>query len=394
MKGKLYIKTLLYSFALLGILFIPFTFDLFPYQFEVTTFLFGGGIRWFLAFFFQSTPVYQEISSDSSAMYVLLLLLLLVAASFAAIISSSKKWKNKATSFFYWSQLIICYYLALQWFNYGFDKLFKGQFYFPEPNILYTPLGYLDKDILFWSTMGTSYTYNVLMGGLELLAGSCLLFKKTRVLGLLLSFSILLNILAINFSFDISLKLYASFLCFITVIGFSPSIKSLYDFFIRKRSASLLVLEGPNGVDLHWLKPYLKTFIILLFILEGCYPYFQRQNFNDDLALRPYLHGAYAVIDDSLSTDLSIKRFFIHRSGYLIFQYENEEMQDFRVTVDTVNHQFHLIDYEERSSYLDYTFMAKDSILELENSEFRIKGKSLDWQQLLALKNQFNWTID
>ncbi len=394
MLKDLYLNTLLNSFALLGIVFIPFTFDLFSFQLDVTTFLFGDLIRWILTLFYQETPAYYAISSDSSAMYVLLLVLFLVAICITIVTTRLKKWKDIAPTLFYWSQLIICYYLALQWFNYGFDKVFKGQFYLPEPNILYTPFGLLDKDILFWSTMGTSYTYNLFMGAMELLAAISLLFKKTRTLGLLLSLGILANILAINFSFDISLKLYASFLLLSTITALLPSIKSLYDFFIRQRPTTLKTLEIPKQIDQHWSKTYFKTFVVLLFILEGCIPYLQRQNFNDDLAARPYLHGAYAVQTDSTSINLPLKRLFIHRHGYLVFQYEDDSMQDYRLEIDTLRRQFKLTDYEELTWLLDYTYFENERILLLENKQMQVRGKALDWKALPALERPFHWTVD
>ena len=41
----------------------------------------------------------------------------------------------------------VAWFLALQLLQYGFDKVFKHQFYLPEPNTLYTPLGLLPPDL-------------------------------------------------------------------------------------------------------------------------------------------------------------------------------------------------------------------------------------------------------
>ena len=51
--------------------------------------------------------------------------------------------------------------------GYGVQKLLMQQFFTPEANTLYTPLGRLDKDILFWTTMGLSRGYNIFLGVVE-----------------------------------------------------------------------------------------------------------------------------------------------------------------------------------------------------------------------------------
>jgi len=47
--------------------------------------------------------------------------------------------------------------------NYGTDKLFLEQFYKPDANILFTPLGFLDSDILFWSKYSFFWTLKCCM---------------------------------------------------------------------------------------------------------------------------------------------------------------------------------------------------------------------------------------
>ena len=114
--------------------------------------------------------------------------------------------------FFYWTHVLVSNMLAFFLLRYGFDKLFKHQFYLPEPNTLYTPVGLLSKDILFWTSMGTSHSYNVFMGLIEIIPAFLLFFKRTRMLGGLISFAVLLNVLMINIGFDITVKILSSFL--------------------------------------------------------------------------------------------------------------------------------------------------------------------------------------
>ena len=62
---------------------------------------------------------------------------------------------------------------------------------------------------------------------LQVIAASLLLFKKTRTIGILITIGILTNVVAINFSFDISVKIYATFLFFLAILNYTSNKKSL-----------------------------------------------------------------------------------------------------------------------------------------------------------------------
>lgn len=395
-------KTIAAFFSILGILFIPFPFNVFSCQEGVARFIFGELIDVVLIRIFSVEYYLQEISSDSLSMYALLLILLCSSIVLSVMLIKMTQIKiEKLINLFH---TIICYYLMLQLFNYGMDKVFKGQFYLPEPNILYTPMGFLDKDMLFWSTMGSSYSYNLFMGFFQLLVAFLILVNKTRTLGLILSCGIFINIVAINFSFDISVKLYASFLLFLSAFALSPNLKRMYVFFIMNQTSSLERNRSEfNLTNQSFAKAFLKTFAVLLVLLEVCYPYLTSRSFNDDLTERPFLHGAYEVNQTSETSEFlladksnSIKRFFIHRKGYLIFQDQDNMMTDYKLSVG--ERSITLTDYSLNELELDYQYFSKDSILRLnyfnQGINYELEGKSLDWKSLPLIQNQFHWAVD
>ncbi|MFM9944819.1 MAG: hypothetical protein ACKVQB_06255 [Bacteroidia bacterium] len=283
---------------------------------------------------------------------------------------------------------ILIYYLALQLIKYGADKLFKTQFYLPEPNILFTPFGQLDKDILYWSTIGTSYSYNLFLGTAEIMAAIFILFNKTRFLGLMLAIGILVNVVAVNFSFDISVKIYSCFLLFISLVLLAPQLKRMYYFFILQKNTSLkteptLIFKNP------FLKTCLKIIVMILIFTEAVFPYLKNKNFNDDKATRHFLHGAYQVINNA-----DFKRFFIHREGHIIFQNTNDEMQDFKLEIDKNTNQFVLTDYELNQTKHPFIWNSKDRILKIQFEKNKLEAKAIDWKKLPVLQTQFHWTID
>lgn len=399
-----FFKTSVLFFLLLCILFIPFPFHLIRFQQELTDFVFGKLISVITNSFFginlNSTVVY----SDSASMYVLIFLLLISSFLISWLFQYVNRWEQNRIKIHLFLKSLFFYYLLLILLKYGLDKIFKSQFYQPEPNTLYTPLGMIDKDLLYWTSMATSRAYNIFTGSVEVLAAIFLYFKKTRFAGLLLATTSLLQVVVINFGFDISVKLYSLFLFSLSLYLLSPGLGRLYSFLF-----SFKIIPPPQeNLDSSKKKPFLKIFsnyLIACFILvESFYPFVNGNNFNDDTTKRPFLHGAYAVqnvIDgaDTLSeTIYPFKNFFIHRNGYLIFQDKKDALQDFSLTYDTANQLLLLTDYKQQKLVLKYNYIPRDSLLILQypiaGKEYKLVGKAMDWRGLPLLKKSFHWTVD
>lgn len=296
----------------------------------------------------------------------------------------------------------------MQLFEYGFNKLFKYQFYLPEPNTLFTPIGGLSPDILYWSTMGASYSYTVFMGFLEIIPAILLLFKRTRLLGAIIAMGILVNITMINFGFDISVKIYSCFLLFLSIVIVSPDLKKLFIFFILNKQVITNEWEPTiNSKKRILFYSIFKWLIIGLILFDTLSVYFMTNNFNDDKAQRPFLHGAYNVEifvknNDTLAplqTDkYRLKRIFIHREGYLITQSMNDEMQDYKLRYEIISNKLILENYDSSKITLDYAYNKKDSSLFLSgrvyNDSIRIYSKQIDLSKLPIFQQNFHWTID
>ena len=399
-----FVKNVASFFAILCILFIPFSFSLISFQLEFTDFVFGKLIGFvsdkLLGIHLKDTKVY----SDFVSMYVLVMLLFILAVVAALIVARLNKWKQYRRKILGLCYTICCYYLILQLLKYGFGKIFKDQFYLPEPNTLYTPLGQLDKDILYWSSMGTSRLYNLFSGSVEVLAAILLLFKRTRMAGLLLATASLSQIVAINFSFDISVKLFSLFLLFLSLYLLNPFYNRLYHFFFTRSSIQAMEWEASSLNKHPFLSVFFKCLITGLIFFEALYPYFRKSNFNDDVAKRPYLHGAYEVKQmivgqDTLSANnFQIKRFFIHRDSYLIFQNQADKMQDYKLSYNIDKYEYTLTDYQLKIVTVALKYNPTDSVLVVKyfknDRQYEVTGKALDWKKLPLMNSGFHWTVD
>lgn len=209
-------------------------------------------------------------------------------------------------------------------FKYGWDKVVKAQFYLPEPNIVYTPFGKLSKDIAFWSLTGSSYTYTVALGSIEILAALLLLFKRTQFLASLLSVGVFAQIVLINFSFDISVKLLSASLLLFSLV---------YTSCFPENWKGILGLKNNPSFTKNTLNHQItKGTFALVIVLECVLPSFRYGNFNDDQFPRLKHHGAYEVLHSS-----DIKRLFIHRDGYLILENQRGDFADFKLDTGDTN---------------------------------------------------------
>ncbi len=389
-------------FALLGAVFIPFSFRGLQVQSKITQCIFEDVILSFASLFKLAYVANSAVSSDSTTLYLLVVLLFLVGVFLAVVFSIIHVWKRHSLRFVQAIHLVLTFYLSIVMLKYGIDKVFKAQFYLPEPNTLYTPLGLLDKDILYWSTMGTSHTYNVFMGLLEIIPAVFLLFRSTRIMGLFALAGVLLNVVFINFGFDISVKLYSSFLLFLCCLLLAPSMNALFHFFVLNKSASLACATGKNLVISSPKRIAFKTTIIFVFFVESLFPYILNGLFNDDNMPRNYLHGAYEIFEvtkndeDANTVNLNLKRLFVHRHNYLIFQYDDDSMEDFHLEIDPDQHQFLLTNYDGEIIFLEYKYLETQKILELKSPDLglTIYSKSLPWRDLPLLQPLFHWTVD
>jgi hypothetical protein len=350
-------------------------------------------------------PYTTELLSDSTGLYIHVfnLLVLSLIGSFI-LVFLGEKWRLRPLK--YWFNTIVAYYLSLQLFIYGLNKVFKWQFYLPEPNTLYTTVGETHLDLLFWSTMGASYPYTVFSGIVEVIPACLLLFKRTRLLGAIIAFAVMVNVVLINFSFDISVKVFSLFLLLLSSVLVFPFGMKLYKLFIDKEAVSLQTWQPTFGQKQRNIYLIVKTLALVLIFFEVLSPYYTTSNYNDDTCERPALHGAYETYRYTINGETAtpiitnkrfIKRVFVHRKGYFITQTATDKMQDYKLTY-TGDGVLNLNNYYNNKNYILSYEVVNDSILylkgNLEGKQIDLMAVKLNTEQLPLLQKEFNWTID
>lgn len=152
----------------------------------------------------------------------------------------------------YWLSVYVRYYLAFTLLSYGFAKVFKSQFPFPSPGRLMQSFGDASPMGLAWTFMGFSDGYNWFTGGAEVLGGLLLFFRRTTTLGALVSIGVMANVVAMNFCFDIPVKLYSTNL--LLMGGFLLALDGgrALDFFLRNRPVPKVEFTPPFAGKKKW----------------------------------------------------------------------------------------------------------------------------------------------
>lgn len=387
-KIAFFIDKVFTLFAFLGIVFIPFPFSLLIFQHDLTKFLFEDIVILLIHYFGLNFNHQLLFTSDSMTLYVLAIILMVLALVLAFTLIKVKHLKKHQIMFFGFFEKVIVYYLSVIMLKYGFDKLFKTQFYKPEPNILFTPLGQLDKDILYWSTIGSSYSYNVFLGLLEIIPACMLLFIRTRILGAFILSGVLAHVVMVNFAYDISVKLFSIFLLMLSLLILKPAFKDLHRFFILKELTILKSFDTLKIIPNPLVYKTLKYGFIGFVCFESLYPYFKSNVFNGDKKVKYELYGAYEVIDNK-----DIKHLFFHKDNYLILQLQKDSFIDYYIEM-IFDNEIILKDYNNKIILFKCKNYANDSMLILENEKIRLKCLKIDLEELPLSKPLFHWTVD
>lgn len=218
---------------------IPFTYELFSKYVmalqEKYILFFGQTILEMESF----EKIQMTGSGDTTYDYVRIPALITLSFFIGLVLSLLKYTQSKGSEFYAWMLVYARYFVGLTLISYGVAKFLEGQFPGPTFYSMETRVGDISPMGLAWRFFGYSDTYKIFMGLSEITAGLLLLFRRTSILGALVSIAVCLNIVLVNFSFDVPVKLFSSHLLFFSVLILLPQIKPIFDFFILHRESSL-----------------------------------------------------------------------------------------------------------------------------------------------------------
>lgn len=375
---------------LLFALSLPFTYIVFPQLGIELTNSFAQVSEWIAKNLLGIEIFSSPTTSDSAAQFVQAFLLLIAAFLFTLILKKQNRFSEIQIEQFLHTSA--AYILAFFLLKYGIDKLFQFQFYAPEPNTLFTPLGMLSKDILFWSSMGTSSSYNTFMGLSEVTPALLLLHHRTRLLGGVIALGVLVNVLAINFGFDITVKLLSMFLVITSLYVISPFFKSLYSFFILKEESS--VKSEQRLVLSKKARLIVKSIVVILIFTEVLFSYVHVGSINGREMEKIAHYGSYFITqnDSDILGYQDIERIHIHSKGYLILENKDGNFIDFPIRIAPDRS----IIIRKKNARIFVADLGSVVVFEIRKGRktSSINTEKIDLNELPARDDSFHWTVD
>jgi hypothetical protein len=194
----------------------------------------------------QVTTYFVTGSGDTTLQYVESLCYLVIAIVSAIVWSIADRCRTSYRILHAWLRILIRYTLAFTMFGYGFAKIFPLQFRAPTFARLIERYGDFSPMGVLWQFMGASTSYIVFSGAMEALGGVLLLFRRTTTLGAMICCAVLANIVALNFCYDVPVKLYSSHLLLMAVFLLIPDLRRLLDLLIWNQATAAADLSVPR----------------------------------------------------------------------------------------------------------------------------------------------------
>jgi hypothetical protein len=198
----------------------------------------------------------------------------------------------------YYLRTAVRYYIALECFDYGIQKIFCLQMSPPTLSQLATPLGDFGPMRLAWMYMGYGSPYQVFAGMAEVAAGLLLLYRRTVTLGLLTALGVFINVMTMNLSYDIPVKGFAMELTFCCLFLVLWDHQRLFSFLALNQSTGGTRLYEPvdSGKRMRIARLVLKLLFFYVAIGQTFYVYanYYRDQHKPPVA-GPIRSGVYAV---------------------------------------------------------------------------------------------------
>jgi hypothetical protein len=318
-------------------------------------------------------------SGDTTYDYIILLLIFVMSIVGAAAWSIMGRKISNYKKQLYWLIVVIRYYVAITMICYGLYKIIKLQFPAPSFSRLVEPVGKLSPMGLAWTYMGYSRGFNYFTGSAEIITGLLLFFRKTSTLGGIVGLVVAINIMAINYCFDVPVKLLATMLVIMCIFLMLGDAGRLFNFFVRNRETLSSNLT-PRRFKARWKN---TTLVVLKYVLIsytlcfGLANALAREKQYGRKAKKPPLYGIYnveAFIKNRdtlkpLTTDtIRWRKFMISSDGGAQIQMMDDSISNYSFKPDFKKHAIVANSYADTTHTFHLMYnLTKPGLAELKN---------------------------
>lgn len=181
--------------------------------------------------------VFPRGSGDTTFNYVQIFCFLVLAALVTLVWSILDRRRPGYERLHEWLRVYVRFTLATAMISYGAFKLIPSQFSTPSLDRLFQPYGESSPMGILWTFMGASLAYTMFTGAAEMLGGLLLTARRTTLLGALVCIGVMSNVVMLNLSYDVPVKLYSSHLLAMAVFLALPDLRRMADALVLNRPA-------------------------------------------------------------------------------------------------------------------------------------------------------------
>lgn len=255
----------------------------------------------------------------------------------------------------YWMHAAMRYALAYVFLDYGFSKVFKGQFT-TSLSTLDMPLGEISGFALAWRFFGYSYVYVLFLAASEIVGGLLLFSRRTTLLATAILLPVTINVAVVNYTHGIGVLAEAILLLLMTAYLFLLDFQRLKALFWDHAAVA------PRAFPRFWDGRLLRSarygaiaFIVLFTLAENVALYVEYER-----ATTP-LHGTWRVdayrVNGRPRPD-AWQRLYIDSDRFLSIRTASPKVREYEsdVTLAARNQPIRLVDVDTNSLYLDGSY--------------------------------------
>ncbi len=352
-----------------------------------------------------SHPIESQANGSGDTTYSYVLLLIIFTSAFiGTVVWSALDYKRTSyPKLHYWLIVVIRFYVGFMLVHYGLAKLNNGQFPGPSPSGMNATYGDSSPMGLAWRFLGYSEGYKTFMFVAEMM-GVLLFFRRTATIGAMLCLMTCLNIMAINYFFDVPVKILSTALVFLCLVILSPNLIRLFRLFFMGETVQLKKLQPPvfkekwKGITLISLKYLAIAICAGIPIISTAYTSITKQP-----EAKETLYGAYKIRSiewptgaPSAKSTLSSNKWYriiLDRYDRAFIKFGEEELIYCKAQIETDKKTLKLSFNDEPGVRYTLTYWSPaPDVLELKGELFgklvTINLEKIDYE---LTKNGFKW---
>jgi uncharacterized membrane protein YphA (DoxX/SURF4 family) len=330
--------------------------------------------------------IFTNGSGDTTYDYVLLLTQAVLAVIGCFIWSILDRKRSSYNTANYWLCVLLRYFLAVVMLSYGFAKVFHLQMPYPYLSRLVQPYGDSSPMGLAWTYVGQSKGFSAFVGWSEVICGLLLFFRKTTLVGALLSLVVMGNVLIVNLCYDIPVKLFSFNLELMAFYLAYPYFKNMYQLFIQHKPGLISNYYQPVFTK-KWFRVGIKVLKVLIIadaLFYGVKGSLDQMKEYGDLRKKPPLYGIYnteLLIKNNdtippLITDTTCwRQIIIQTNNYARIKLMNDTIRNYNFKIDTAKIEAVSFPVWDTTAKIYFTYAKDGDYLILKG---KIKNDSLN----------------